>query len=137
MDLWDMIWSVNISYDCVDFFPWIFPFKLPFVDDFPIINDRNINKHIFEWNHFKMIYLLSVVILYSPSYQQLVCQGEPHVPRSKSSGALRPSSAKRPSTTTLPSALGMWIWPLRTRISPVNIRTSSQNTAKNLQKGVE
>eukprot|EP00435_Cladocopium_sp_Y103_P042213 s1157_g11.t1 len=30
-------------------------------------------------------------------------QGEPHVPRSNSSGALRPSSAKRPSTTTLPS----------------------------------
>ena len=29
--------------------------------------------------------------------------GEPHVPRSNSSGSIRPSSAKRPSTTTLPS----------------------------------
>ena len=40
-----------------------------------------------------------------PSYKS-VCQGEPHVARSNSSGALRPSSAKRLSTTTLPSALG-------------------------------
>ena len=47
-----------------------------------------------------------------PSVLVQATGGEPHVPRSNSSGSIRPSSAKRPSTTTLPSALfwrGAWI----------------------------